>query len=170
MTDSYKFPGGKEVKVVRKQDVIECINCNIVDKEVALAIVQQCEIDAATFLRQGRWTGIPFLGSIRPSPVAKLENSKEQKELIEAARNTISAERYCLFRRELAYDNERKVKAQKYYNYVLSIAVNRNKILFRKLVKEKGEAYARVHFFLNRSIIAVSNEFEYINDAEDNNY
>ena len=35
MTDTYKFPGGNDVKIVRKEDIINTISCNIVDKEVA---------------------------------------------------------------------------------------------------------------------------------------
>ena len=166
MTDSYKFPGGDDVKVVRKQDIVNCINKNIIDKEVALAVVQQCEIDAIGFLRQGRWTGIPFMGSIRASKVSQLE--KQQKDLIEAARHTATVEQYVLFRRNLAYDNSRRVKAQKYYNYVLSMAVSRNRPLFKKLCKEKGVGYARIHFFLTQSICAIENEL-IIEDEENSN-
>lgn len=167
MADTYKFPGGYDVKVVRKQDVIECINTNIVDKEVALALVQQCEIDAANFLRQGKWTGIPFIGSIRASKVSQL--GKEQQDIIEAAKDIATPEEYVLFRRNLAYDNDRRVKAQKYYNYVLSMAVSKNRNLFKKMCKEKGVAYARIHFFLSKSICAVENELVILDDAEDSN-
>ena len=65
MTDTYKFPGGNDVKVLRKEDIINTINCNIVDKEVALAIVKQCEIDAANFLRKGRWTVFLLLVALK---------------------------------------------------------------------------------------------------------
>lgn len=162
MADTYKFPGGCDVKVVRKQDIINCINTNIVDKEVALAIIQQCETDAATFLRQGKWTGIPFIGSIRVNPISKLEKSKEQQELIDAAYNTVSTEQYVLFRKTLAANNEKRLKAQRYYNYVLASAVNKNRKLFKKMCKDKGEAYTRIHFFLNHSVVAVSNELDYL--------
>lgn len=169
MEDTYKFPGGFDVKVVRKQDIISCINCNIVDKEVALALIQQCETDAANFLRNGRWTGIPFIGSIRVPKVVQMQKSKEQQELIATARETISPEQYVIFRRELATDNFKKIKAQKYYNYILSIAINKNRTLFKKMIKDKGEAYARLHFFLNNSITAVNNEYIDIEDGEEIN-
>ena len=116
MQDTYKFPGGNDVKVVRKEDVIETINCNIVDKEVALAIVKQCESDAANFLRKSRWTGIPYIGSIRVPEVVKLTHSKEQQELIQTAVETVSTEQFVIFRRELAHNNEKRVKATRYYN------------------------------------------------------
>lgn len=169
MIDTCKFPGGYEVKVVRKQDIVDCINTNIVDKDVALALIEQCELDAATFIRNGRWTGIPFMGSFRQSKVDKLLKSKEQQELIAHAYENSTPEQYVIFRKDLAYENERRVKAQRHYNYVLSMAVNRNRKLFVKLVKERGEGYARIRFFLNRSIVAVSNDVEYIDYAEDSN-
>ena len=168
MTDSYKFPGGNNVTVIRKQDIIECINDNIIDKEVALAIVQQCETDAATFLRQGRWVGIPFIGNIRANQVKKLEKTKEQQELIDAAYHTVTAEQYVIFRKKLAHDNEKRIKAQRYYNYVLSMAVAKNRNLFKKLCKEKGVGYARIHFFLASSITAVENEYVPVEDENDN--
>lgn len=168
MIDTFKFPGGTDVKVVRKEDVIETINCNIVDKDVALAIVRQCETDAANFLRNGRWTGIPFMGSIKVPDVVKMSRTKEQRELIDTAYNTLPTEQFVMFRRELAYNNEKRVKATKYYNYVLSIAVSKNRNLFKKLCKEKGVGYARIHFFLISSITAVENEYVPVEDENDN--
>lgn len=168
MTDTYKFPGGKDVKVVRKQDIVETINCNIVDKEVALALVKQCELDAANFLRKGRWTGIPFIGSIKVPDVVRMSNTKEQQELIQAAANTVSKEQFVIFRRELAYNNEKRVKATKYYNHVLSIAVSKNRNLFKQMCREKGVGYARIHFFLSSSITAVDNEYVPVEDENDN--
>ena len=44
MQDTYKFPGGKDVKVVRKEDIINTIKTNIVDTEVALAIVDNVRL------------------------------------------------------------------------------------------------------------------------------
>ena len=169
MEETCKFPGGFEVKVVRKQDIVNCINTNIVDKEVALAIVQQCELDAAAFLGQGRWTGIPFMGNLRVPKVSQLLKSTEQQELIQIAKETVSKEEYVLFRRNLAHDNERRIKAQKYYNYVLSMAVSKNRPLFKRLCKERGISYARIHFFLSKSICAVNNEYVLIEDAENSN-
>ena len=168
MTDTYKFPGGNDVKVVRKEDIINTINCNIVDKEVALAIVKQCEVDAANFLRKGRWTGIPFMGSIKVPDVVKLTNTKEQQEAIKAAAETVTNEQFVMFRRELAYNNEKRVKATRYYNYVLSMAVSKNRALFKKLCKEKGVGYARLHFFLISSITAVENEYVPVENEDDN--
>ena len=74
MADTYKFPGGGyDVTVFKKQDVLDCIDKNILDKDVALAFIEQLEVDAANFLKEGRWTGIPFIGNIRIPKLRQLE-------------------------------------------------------------------------------------------------
>lgn len=168
MQDTYKFPGGKDVKIVRKEDIINTINTNIVDTEVALAIVKQCEIDAVNFMKKGRLTGIPFMGTIKVPDTIKMSQTKEQKDLIIAAMENTTNEQFVMFRRNLAYDNKVKIKARKYYNYVLSLSVAKNRNQFKKMCKEKGEAYARIHFFLLYSVTSVNNEYIPIEDENDN--
>ena len=168
MQDTYKFPGGKDVKVVRKEDIINTINTNIVDTEVALAIVRQCEVDAVNFMKKGRLTGIPFMGTIKVPDTVKMSQTKEQKDLILAAMETTTNEQFVMFRRNLAYDNKVKIKARKYYNYVLSLSVAKNRNQFKKMCKEKGEAYARIHFFLLYSVTSVNNEYIPVEDENDN--
>ena len=168
MQDTYKFPGGKDVKVVRKEDIINTIKTNIVDTEVALAIVRQCEIDAVNFMKKGRLTGIPFMGTIKVPDTIRMSQTKEQKDLILAAMETNTNEQFVMFRRNLAYDNKIKIKARKYYNYVLSLSVAKNRNQFKKMCKEKGEAYARIHFFLLYSVTSVNNEYIPVEDENDN--
>ena len=169
MQDTYKFPGGKDVKVVRKEDIINTIKTNIVDTEVALAIVRQCEVDAVNFMKKGRLTGIPFMGTIKVPDTIRMSQTKEQKDLILAAMETNTNEQFVMFRRNLAYDNKIKIKARKYYNYVLSLSVAKNRNQFKKMCKEKGEAYARLHFFLLYSVTSVNNEYIPVED-ENGNY
>lgn len=168
MQDTYKFPGGKDVKVVRKEDIINTIKTNIVDTEVALAIVRQCEVDAVNFMKKGRLTGIPFMGTIKVPDTVRMSQTKEQKDLILAAMETNTNEQFVMFRRNLAYDNKIKIKARKYYNYVLSLSVAKNRNQFKKMCKEKGEAYARIHFFLLYSVTSVNNEYIPVEDENDN--
>ena len=168
MQDTYKFPGGKDVKVVRKEDIINTIKTNIVDTDVALAIVRQCEVDAVNFMKKGRLTGIPFMGTIKVPDTIRMSQTKEQKDLILAAMETTTNEQFVMFRRNLAYDNKIKIKARKYYNYVLSLSVAKNRNQFKKMCKERGEAYARIHFFLLYSVTSVNNEYIPVEDENDN--
>ena len=168
MQDTYKFPGGKDVKVVRKEDIINTIKTNIVDTEVALAIVRQCEVDAVNFMKKGRLTGIPFMGTIKVPDTIRMSQTKEQRDLIVAAMENTTNEQFVMFRRNLAYDNKIKIKARKYYNYVLSLSVAKNRNQFKKMCKERGEAYARIHFFLLYSVTSVNNEYIPVEDENDN--
>ena len=155
--------------VSRKEDIINTIKTNIVDTEVALAIVRQCEVDAVNFMKKGRLTGIPFMGTIKVPDTIRMSQTKEQKDLILAAMETNTNEQFVMFRRNLAYDNKIKIKARKYYNYVLSLSVAKNRNQFKKMCKEKGEAYARIHFFLLYSVTSVNNEYIPVED-ENSNY
>ena len=161
MPDIIKFPnGGYEVTVLRKQDILNCIDDNILDKDIALAIVEHCEKVAANSISSGRWTGLPYIGNVRIPKLKQLEASDKQKELIESARETLSKEDFILFRKRLTVENIKQVKSQRYYSYIVSIAINRNKQLFRKIAKEKGEVYARIKMFCSKGIAAVDNEYE----------
>lgn len=147
MADTFKFPnGGYEVVVLRKADILKSIDDNIIDKELALAIVQQCEIDAANFISTGKWTGIPFIGNIRIPKAKQYETSDEQQALIEAAKQELDHTKYCLFRRELSAENARRAKYQRYTNYIASICINNNKALFKKYCKTKGDNWAKCYF------------------------
>lgn len=158
MADTYKFPKGFDVTVVKKKDIIDCIDENIVDKEVAMAIIDQCEIDIANFIRQGRWVGVPFMGSIRVPEDRKLLHSKEQQELISEAYDTLDTEKYILFRKQLSADNAKKVKSQRYFNYITSIQANKHRKEYKKLCDERGEHYAKLKMFFSANIVAVENE------------
>ena len=159
MADTFKFPNnGYEVTVVRKQDILDCIDSNIVDKEVALAIVEQCERDAANFITEGKWTGLPYMGNVRVPLNVQMLKSEEQQSLIKEARETLDRDNYILFKTELERDNSARIKHQRYYNYILSIAANSNKKLYKKLCDKKGEYYTRIFLYACRRITVVNSE------------
>ena len=166
MAETYKFPGGYDVAIFKKQDIIDCIDKNIVDKEVALAIIEQCELDASNFLREGRWTGIPFIGNIRIPKGRVMESTVEQQELIQGARENLELDKYVLFRKQLGQENARHIRLERYYRYITSIAVCRNRQLYRKLCDEKGEYYARIFLYASKSVTAVDNEYVTLDDYE----
>lgn len=167
MVESHKFPnGGYDVKVFKKADILDCINENIVDKDVALAIVEQCEVDAANFLKEGRWTGIPFIGNIRVPKLRQLQESPEQQALIEEAKATLDADKYVLFRCQLGKENSKHIKQERYYRYITSIAVGKNRHLYKKLCDTKGEVYARLYLYATHNITSLDNEYVILDDDE----
>ena len=149
-----QFPnGGYDVTVCRKQDILDCLDANIVDKDVVLAVISQCELDANNFIREGRWTGIPFLGNIRvPKRTQKLQ-SKEVQELIEEARNTLDRDKYYVFRKNLNVDLDREEKRERFFKYLVSSFANRNRRFYNKQVEKRGELGAQ---FLCYTLINIS--------------
>lgn len=145
MAETFKFPnGGYDVRIVRKQDVVACIEKNITDGDLMLDLIKQLELDAANFLREGRWAGIPYLGNIRIPRHREIMQSKEVQELIQSAKETLDKDKYILFRRRLDVDSQKRAKQERYYNYMLSRAVNKNIKYFKKVSKTKGDVYAKI--------------------------
>ena len=167
MADTYKFPGGGyDVTVFKKQDVLDCIDKNILDKDVALAFIEQLEVDAANFLKEGRWTGIPFIGNIRIPKLRQLEESPEQQALIAEAKENLDADKYILFRTQLGKENSKHIKQERYYRYITSIAISHNRKLYKKLCEEKGEYYARIYMYSSYNITSLDNEYVILDNNE----
>ena len=156
MTDTLKFPrGGYDVRVLRKEDVIASIEDNIIDKDIALAIVKRCEIDAANFLREGRWAGIPFMGNIRiPKTVQRLM-TEESKNIVSDAKENLDEDKYILFRKSFANDIGKQVKVERYYRYIVSKFVGKNQKFFKRIADKHGDEYAR---FLCYTLTELSTE------------
>lgn len=153
MGDVFKFPnGGHEVAICRKQDILDTIYENITDREVALAIIEQCEKDAINFLKEDKWVSIPFIGNIRVPKNKVMEQSEEQQALIQEARLNLNKDAYVLFRKQLRVENKINIKNTRYHNYVTSIIANKNRKLFKRLCKEKGDLFARIYMFTLSSV------------------
>ncbi|MBO7693036.1 MAG: hypothetical protein J6Y28_09595 [Acholeplasmatales bacterium] len=144
MSDIFKFPNGYEVTVLRKEDVLKSIDNNIIDKEVALEIVRRCEIDAAIFLREGRWAGIPFMGSIRIPKTTQALISDNTRAILSEAQEVLDHDKFLLFRKSVAKDIGKQVKIERFYKYQLSKFVGKNYNFFRIIADKKGDIYARV--------------------------
>ena len=145
MNDTIKMPGGGyDVKVVRKEDILKCIDSNILDKDIMLAFINQFEVDASNFLSQGRWTSLPYIGTLRKSQYKEALNSEEVKELDEAAKENLDKNKYILFRKDLRNDIAKSIKRERLYKYTLSQVVTKNKKFYDYVEQTKGELYARV--------------------------
>ena len=162
MADTFKFPnGGYEVTVCRKQDIIDALDANVVDKEVVLAIITQCEVDATNFLKEGRWTGIPYLGNMRV-PKTKLKFKEiGGSELIQTAKEELERNRYIVFRSELNANIAIDVKRERLYRYMTSTFVTKHRRVYNSLLENKvaenlkdKDAYAR---FMCYSFMELSN-------------
>lgn len=172
MEETFKFPnGGYDVKIVRKEEILRCIENNIKDKDVALELIKHCEIDATNFLLEGRWASIPFIGNIRIPKTRILANSEEHKTLVTDAREILEPTKYVLFRKKLASEIDAKVREERLLNYRTSQAVKKNFKFFSNCNKNRGEHYAKflLSTFYEMECVSNSNQFnnDYYNDVDD---
>lgn len=156
MPNTFKFPpNGYEVTVLRKQDVLNCIEENIIDKEIALDIVRRCEIDATNFLKEGRWAGIPFIGNIRIPKQVQRFMSEDMQKTMRDARENLDKDKYLLFRKQVVDDTFKQIKEDRYYKYEVSKFVGKNLHIFKYLIAKHGDAMARFICFTLREMTAV---------------
>lgn len=148
-----RYPKGNEVRVVRKADILKCIDENIIDKEIALEIVTQCEIDAANYLINGKWTGIPYMGNIISNISGLI--LRQNADLIDAAKEELTEKELILFKKGLVADGNIKVKHERYTSYVASKMATRNRDLYNKLVKTKGFNYAKLYMYFCANLTVV---------------
>lgn len=162
MADTIKMPnGGYDIKVVRKEDVIKCIDSNILDKDIMLAFISQLEVDATNFLSQGRWTALPYIGTLRKNKFKEIINNEETKELIDSAKENLDKNKYVIFRKDLRDDIAKRIKHQRIYNYTVSRVVTKNKNFYRHLIDTKGDRIARficyTYYEINTNELQITN-------------
>lgn len=166
MPDTFKFPnGGYDVVVCRKQDIIDCLDANIVDKEIVLAIITQCEVDATNFLKEGRWTGIPYLGNMRIPPHNKRFRELGGNELLKDAKEELDEHRYIVFRKGMNAEIAADIKNERLYRYITSGYVAKHRKTYKHLLENNTaaklkdkEAYAR---FMCNSFIELTTYIPY---------
>lgn len=164
MKDVYKFPnGGYEVRIVRRSDVLEAIDKNIIDKDIALAIVERCELDCANFLKEGRWANIPYIGNIRIPKAKQLFKSEEQQTLLSDAYDNLDTDSYLMFRKQLNQYNAQRARFEKNYNYLLAIMVNRYNKYYNYLKRNKGDYKARITVYTFASLDPLTEDFKAYN-------
>lgn len=169
MSKIYRFPNnGYEIEVVRKDDVIASIENNIIDKDVAYEIINQLEIDAANMLSDGKWVGIPKFGNIRANPYGYKSMSAEQKEMVRNAKEVLPRDKYIMFRKETIIKNNERVKINRFFSYTLSMSINKNKTLYKRLCMTKGETWTNIYFYAMFNVKAITNDWLMFESDESN--
>lgn len=158
MAETFRFPNGYDVRVLRKKDVLDSIDDNIIDKDIALEIVKCCEIDATNYLKEGRWAGIPFVGNIRIPKHVQTLISDETKALFADAKENLDSNTYLLFRKTYAKEVKKKESAERFYKYTVSKFVGKNLKFFRLISKNTNDTYARFLCYTLRTLDIISDE------------
>lgn len=144
MSEIRKFPySNYDVTVCNKDDILEELKSDSsIDDDVIKEIIDSLEEDVISFIKKDKWTGIPFLGSIKMPDGIRLNSTEEQKELIKDAFNTMDKDEYVKFRHTLAVDNYLRAKEERNKKYIASMVARRNNKVYNRLIKQKGEKYA----------------------------
>lgn len=162
-----KFPySNYDVVLIEKEDIIKTINDNIIDKEVALELVNSLEVKASNYLKDKRWASIPYLGNIRIPEGLKPEIKKEFKDAKQFAYETLSKKDYVAFIKEICHDNKLMIKYKGYFNQILAMAVRRDKRKWNNLCRAKGENYASCKMVFGYMVKPMKEDYEYIFETE----
>lgn len=161
MSETIKMPkGGFDIRVVRKEDILKCIDSNILDKDIMLAFINQLEVDATNFLSEGRWTSLPYIGTLRKSQFKEIMATPEIKQLNADAKETLDKNKYIVFRKNLNADISRRLKRDRVYRYMLSQMVKKNRQFYENLVADRGELIAGMICYTIFNVTTY-NEYEY---------
>lgn len=166
-----KLPDGFNIRVVRKEDILDTIDKNILDKDVALEVISHCEISAINFFKNGYWASIPHMGNFRLDPRKVLR--KETLDSMDGAAKQFvmsddpqSKARYILFRKQVSNDAREEIEFKRYYNYSIALEANRNRKIFNKMCKKIGMPMTRLRMWGLMTITPLDNRFEYIYSHE----
>lgn len=133
MADIKHFPDGYEVLVCKRQDILDCLDENVIDKELVMDVISDCELQLAEYVKNGVWAGLPFIGSFKWSEEKKIHDAPETQELINTAKETLSNNEYKAFRAKLGADICNATKKERLRGVMTAQYRKRNKLYWRQI-------------------------------------
>jgi len=145
--DEYKYPGTERpITVVRKEDILKTIDDNIIDKELAVEIVEQLETDAAKVLVHNKWVGIPYCCTLRYSDVkAPFYFRPGYAEMIKEARRTLTKKEYIVFRKQTTDYEARRREHERYLRYIIAVNARKHVDAYHTWCLRRGVSIANIH-------------------------
>ena len=113
MAEIRRFCDSYDIVVCKRQDIIDCLDENITDKELVMEVISDCELRLTEHVKNGDWATLPFIGGYRWSEMQKRIDSPENVELIQAAKETLPNSQYLEFRKQLLFDTANIVKKER---------------------------------------------------------
>lgn len=163
-----KFPYSDiDVVVVEKEDILKTIDDNIIDKEIALELISNLEVKAEAFIKDKKWTAIPYLGNIRMPKGLSDEVQESYKDAREYAYATMNKKSYIAFVREIALNNAERIKYNGFFNQVLAMAVRKDKNKFARLCRSKGENWASCKMVFGYLLKPMKENYEYVIESNE---
>lgn len=145
--ETRQFPHGLEVNIVRKEDILKTIDENIIDKNVAYELINTLSFDIAKNITNGKWTGIPYIGNIRPNMLKKIRDAN--KDIIADAKEVLTKEDYVVFKQQLNRFTAEQIKAERISRYKASMFASKNKWLYKQFAKHSEEYAICKCYFLS---------------------
>ena len=96
-----------------------------------------------------------------------MKQNLSEMQYVQIAKETLTHEKYVLFRRNLHAETGKRVKFNRYYRYLVSTIASKHKRLYKTLISEKGETYARLYMFTLNDINEVITDGEKFIDRQD---
>lgn len=168
--DTRFFPySNVEITIVRKDDILKTIDENIIDKDIANELISHLETRAEKSLMNHKWTGFPFLGSIRVPPGLSPETLQRTKDATMWARDNMSREAYVMFTKQCAHDAYQINKYRAYFDTIKTRAINNNRTEYHTLCSLKGKNYAICKITFSNNLKPMKQEYEYWYEMNENN-
>lgn len=142
-----KFPSadGRMLLIENKESVLKTIDDNILDKEVALAIITQLEKDVQKHLEAGEDALVPYIGKIKRKVGSKVYD--ENRDVINAAKEVMSPEDFNVFKEEMMHDAVVRENQIKVFKYQTSRMANKNGKSYWHTVETLGRERANIRFY-----------------------
>lgn len=157
-----------EITIVRKDDILKTIDDNIIDKDIANELISHLETRAEKSLMNHKWTGFPFLGSIRIPPGLSPETLHRTRDATMYARDNMSHEQYVMFTKQCAYDAFQINKYRAYFDTIKTRAINQHRIEYHNLCYSKGKNYAICKITFKYNLKPTKLEYEYFYEMNEN--
>lgn len=152
-THIIKFPHGfKEIQYVDRDDVLKTIDDNILDKDVAMELIEQTEHLIAEYASHGVWCSLPYMGALSESVYSNFKKDPENKKAIEEVRSILDTKQFRVFSRRLGQTEIIRFKRKRTFEFYASIEINKDKYNYFKLSRNKGENYAKLVYYFKHFI------------------
>lgn len=166
-----KFPySNYDVVIVEKDDILKTIDDNIIDKEVARALIDSLEIKAYEYLKEEQGVSLPYLGTIRIPDGLKRENRLRNKDAIQYAYEHFSKPKYVAFIKDMNKLNKERINFQALLSSAFEIMKKKYPDIYKELYAKNGELYAKLvlsfRYFLKPSREYYKTEIENLEEDE----
>lgn len=170
-----KFPySNYDVVIVEKDDILKTIDDNIIDKEVARALIDSLEIKAYDYLKDEKGVSFPYLGTIRIPDGLKRENRLRNKEAIQFAYEHFDKPRYVAFIKDMSRLNKERMNFRALLNSAFEIMKRKYPDVYKEIYNKKGELSAKLilsfRYFLKPAKEYYKTEIENLEEDEQFNY